>query len=279
MVSESEIPQYPALARAVVVDSRFSSRSELSSALHALQLFDQVVEAPSIRDGLKIMSAEEADVCIVGASVSTDIACDFLLKCQECRLSKDCALVAVASVDTDSAVRLQAAGALQVLARPFTRRKLFDAVVDAVVQANANSPWRIVRQQELTGEVPPAVDLPWVAHEETPEERPATPLQAAMRRAAASASGLLREIAIGLETGKYVYDANGRPSRLTLSAVKKVASQIVEEKKDLDAEVLAFRDYLESVFTRWVTDLRQLTTKEANERLRLALISYGTTSE
>jgi YD repeat-containing protein len=284
--NDSGMSCYPPLAKVVVVDSRFSSRSELLACLDSLNLFQNVVEAPSVQDGLRLMGSEEVDLCIVGPSVTTDVASDFLARCQETRLSKDSALIAVTSNDGEAISCLRKSGAQAVIQRPFTKQMFLVSVVDSVIEANAASPWRAVRAQEQSTPGQPLearknMQVPWQKSDQqiTPSKPMSAQLQQAMRRAATSAARLLRDIATGVATRKYTYDVNGNPSSTTLAAVKSVAAQIIDEKGELDEQTLAFRQYLEQVLTVWVTDLRRLPHKEANDRLRLALLSYTTESK
>jgi hypothetical protein len=267
-----EPPRYPALAKAVVVDSRFSSRSDLVNGLKSAALFDQIVEAGSIGDGLTAIRTQPTDACVVGPSVTTAKACDFFRKCTECSYSKDCAFIAVVDqANAAAADELRASGAQAIVVRPFTKQALFDGVVSAVIGANAASPWRAIKDGEVPAEP---------ARQPEPQSEPAKPtgmsaeLVAALSNAVSSAASLLRSIANGVQCGVYLHDAAGNPTRKSQQALQSVVRQIVREIGEAEGQTADFGAFLEQAFTRWFCDLRDHNSKEANNRLRMALVSY-----
>jgi response regulator RpfG family c-di-GMP phosphodiesterase len=141
---EEQVPNYPALARAVLVDARHGSRTEIARTLASRQLFENITHAQSVEDCKVILMTSNADACIVGPTLSLKSAKDILEVGKSFQKAGEdhCAFVAVYNEIGNPEAGLVLAKADSLLRSPFKRHQLIESVVKGVVRANANSPWR-----------------------------------------------------------------------------------------------------------------------------------------
>jgi hypothetical protein len=138
--NEIKLPDYPAMAACLVIESRLVLRNELEKDIKSTALFDEVKIAKSLSIARMSLEMEEIDCCILGSSVSSQACRDLLGWAPGAARSKDCAYLVIS--DKNSKEIYIHDGAHGQTWQPLSKAKLFDAIVRAVVSANKNSAWR-----------------------------------------------------------------------------------------------------------------------------------------
>jgi hypothetical protein len=141
MAVEVELPRYPALAKAFLLEARHSVRIELVKDLKASLLFDYVVEATSIGNGLGMIEAQEGDAYFIGPSVTKERVFEFLEKGDKAKLSKDLAFVVIADTLLEGPEEFLEKGAHGVIRRPYSKAVFTEGTIRAVIAANGNGAW------------------------------------------------------------------------------------------------------------------------------------------
>ncbi len=278
---EGLVPQFPALAKCILVDARHGSRSELVKEINASGLFLAIVEAKSVQNGLGMLENLHTDALILGPTVSVATMVDFLAEAKKCALSDDCAYLAVldAEASDEQVQKLLQEGAHNVIRRPFNRLRFFEAVVQAIVKANANSPWTSLYKQGVEQgifgaiqvvDAKPEVDIGAVTQVVEPEKQAASVTTVTMN----SSTERLREIIMGLERGLYALDPTGAPTRRTVDALNEVAKEMLGSSTLGDPEVDVFHSFIIGALREWFVDLVQEDKMVATEKLRKTLLAY-----
>jgi DNA-binding NarL/FixJ family response regulator len=124
---------------ALVVESKFSSRREIMSALHEAQLVSNVREALSVADGLSILRRGSTDVCFIGPALTLERSVEFLREKSKLPLSRPCAAIAVMEDENDPALATSflIAGADATFGRRADRGRFSEIVRAAVLQARS----------------------------------------------------------------------------------------------------------------------------------------------
>jgi len=133
----ANLPDYPALASVLIVDSRLSARNELQKDITGTSLFLEVKTAQSLATAKLTLEMESIDVLILGSHLSRPSAEELIKWAIENSRLKECAFVSVCENRPAKIL----AGAHSAVWKPLTKAKLFDAIVRAVVTVNKDSPW------------------------------------------------------------------------------------------------------------------------------------------
>lgn len=143
---ESNLPRFPALARCLVIDASHKARTSLVSSIKSCFLFEDIMEASSISDGGKKVSNISYDACIIGSTVSLDMARDFLDKFKTKTMAKDCAFICVIrDGDGDPMAYPQAHGVVVI---PSVKQKMFESMARAILIASNGVGWPGVKLSE-----------------------------------------------------------------------------------------------------------------------------------
>lgn len=278
-----EFPQFPALAKCILVDARLGSRGEIVKNIKASSMFMEIVEAKSVQNGLGMLEAQETDALFLGPSVTIQTMLDFLAEGGKRARSGDCAFMAIveATTDDEQISALFAAGAHNVLKQPFSRARFFEAVVHAVVRANANSPWTSLFNQAVEAGLMEALPVALVADTAdaigtvtqlgAPEEESENPAVAAMR----SSSGRLKDIVAGVDRGVYSLDMTGVPTPRSAEALNDVVDAMLSSTSLDETEAQSFRRFVTASLFQWFVDLVLEGKSVAAERLKNSLSTYA----
>jgi len=275
---EFELPQFPALEKCIIVDARHSSRNELVKDLSASTLFLKMIEAKSIANGLGMMEAQTTDALCVGSSVSVEAACELISRAKVVAASADCAYLAVLEAGSAGREALLAAGAHSVIEKPYSRMRLFEKVVEAVVKANANSSWASLYNKcvengifgtVLIKEQPPAVNE--LGSVVVLEDKVLTE---AMQKAMAASTEGFKGILLGIESGQYNLDPSGAPTRRTREAIATLVDEMLGLDPELEQGALKFKRFFAEAALQWMLDLVKSDQKQATENFRLRLLTF-----
>lgn len=137
-LSNEEIPKFSSLASCLLIDASHKSRAEVIKDIKSSSLFEDIVEAKSLNDGLSRIQIRTFDACLVGPSVSLDLVAPFLKKARQTTYAKDCAIISVVRRDSDVSGLSDAHSIVKV---PCTKQIFFEGVVRGVLKASANGKW------------------------------------------------------------------------------------------------------------------------------------------
>lgn len=137
---EMKLPEYPALASALIVDSRLNSKNELVKDITGTSLFLEVKSAESLATAKLTLELESIDVLVIGPNLRSSAAEALIVWAKENSRLKECAFVVVSEIKPEKLL----AGAHAAVWKPLTKAKLFDAIVRAVVLVNKDSPWSLI---------------------------------------------------------------------------------------------------------------------------------------
>lgn len=261
-VADELLPKFPALSLCTVIDSRFSSRRDIISALKATDLFSELIEATSVEHGVNIVRNQAVDACIIGPSVSPGTIASFVQKSLESRAADDTAFIAVLDQEAaDEKEFLTMCGIHGVLRKPFTRRVLYDGVVESVVKANANSPWAPLLKAQKEREAAAGG---------------AKQQESGVGLVLKKAFPALKQIALGYKRGTFGLEYDGTPTEATRREISKFVRQLTNHLAHSTADSVTLSTFLDAVITNWFTQMALSTEKEATAELRNQLMQYFT---
>lgn len=253
---------FPALFMAVIIDARYSSRQELLKDLKATALFENIVEAKSLSDGLKLLASEAVDVCLLGPSLNVANVARFIEQGTASEKSKDCAFVALNQNDPQRAGELSACGAQRVLHLPASKRQLSEEIVRAVIAANKNSPWSSILLN-AEGEQDDSPGLSLVPAKSAAEEL-------SIKEIPEDLSDLLRS----LESSQ----SDFKPESYRQSGKAKALAQLLLNslltKVDIETTSSAFKTFMEEAALEWLEDAKLYSPRDATAELRKKLKSF-----
>lgn len=256
MEAFNDLLQYPPLACCVVVESRFSTRTELTKTLRSAQLFDSILEPPSLTDALAELAKGEVDAVIVGNSVTPVRAAEFLREAVRVGKSSNCAFIALAS-DADDSNEVLKPGELchRVLPWPSSRRDLADGVVSAVVAANREGTWARVQKSGPSAKPVGAT--------------PASSLQSIFAGNITDLDDIVRAV----RDGELGLGSHRGPTAVAKARLDAVVSGVFGET--LKGEKIArFRTYFANALELWFIDLCTNGEEKARNTLRQSLFSF-----
>lgn len=267
----------------MLVESRFGARSEVIRALRAAMLFENIVEALSLRDGLEQLATSAFDACIVGNTVSKPNAVDFLVRAQQISQSPDCAFIVLAR-DGDEAIVMPApVQDCHTLQWPCSAKALFDGIVIAVVKSNSERTWTGVLQSsepasavtaavvsEAAGQLPPAPEVPFTVPQKLNRRSDAEILASLLSGGFAD----LGDIVARVEKKELGLDATRRPSTEAAMAMHRIIYAIIPAHME-SKRIRDFRDYFEGALSLWFVDLCTHGAEIATNNLRHSLFDYA----
>jgi hypothetical protein len=264
-------PQYPALSRVMLVESRFGVRADVVRALRASLMFEEIIEARSLSDGLMKLHEEEYDACIVGSSVSRGRARAFVDRAAVMSKTQDCAFIALVK-DRDELVLLSADDSKfhATLAWPCSRRDFTQSLVLAVVSANADCSWAgiLVPSDNELADVEDFEEYESAA--EQPERRYSHSLTAFMNGEVTD----LTSIVEGVRQGRFGLDE----FRMPTPEVRRLLAEVVEKlfpPELQSSRIKKFRDYFRGALLLWYIDLVSYSAEIAKNNLRQSLLSFA----
>lgn len=268
--SDTVLPNFPALCCCVLIDARHSSRTELIKYLKASGLFEDVLEARSLSDGLTMLTRYDVDACFFGPSVTVDRCQEFIKKVADGKRSLDCAIVAVVSdPEVPDAVFLDR-GAHGVIKKPCTRQRFTEAVIRAVVRANANSPW-VSLAKEIFG------DTLEIGTVKVVEKAAEEPLHNAMYAATiATSAERMKCLAAEIDRGMHPLNSTGSLPKNAEKALRDIMVEILAasaEQPQLPA-VEEFHEFFENALKRWFFDCVNSSQAQATDAFRRCLLEF-----
>ena len=269
---------YPPLSACVLVDSSFKSRKELLKDLNSSRLFQNVIEAGSLDEGAASVSESAIDACVLGPSVSRERATEFIAKGAQSKSSPECAFVVAVHSATSTAELTDYEGAHGLAKLPCSRVQLADTIVNAVVKANANSPWRVIREKALAESgalesittTAPKSNISELDTQPKPTSADAPSKMGAVfsSKAADFARALTK-----LEAGIYSFKIDGTPTMTTQRAIHDAIEEIFPLEAN-NSELDNFKIFLSTALVQWLKDLRSDSKRAASTNLRNALAFY-----
>lgn len=272
MAAKEELfqPQFPSLSMCLVIDARHGSRSEILRDIKACDLFETIVEAKSLDDGLRIITNHAIDACFIGPSVSRAAACSLVQQLTHNSMMKDCALIVILNSKEDDDVALLSAGCHQIIRFPCSKMKFSEGVVRGVITANLNSPWvGIMLNAERAG-----INL---------FEEPSAPLARVAAEDKLSSSGLnslfpqvageMESVFTHIESGRYALDDQGNLNAEATAAISSLVNAMLAEH-DLGARSTAVQEFLTTSFLQWFLDLKKGNQKQATNTLKKKLTAF-----
>ncbi len=233
--------QFPALARCILVESRFSSRRSIERDLRATQLFENIVEADSLDHGASSIRDSDADACIVGPSVTLERADQFIESLSDRTRSEDCAFLRLVAPERAD----EECGKSHVVAAyPRSKAQFADSVVEAVVKANASGAWAALRakyQMESGAQLsrptatptlsPMGINPSFPVETGVSEKNPAARPSRVAEVVAQSNRALDR-----LTSGVYFFRPDGLPTSTTKKVVQDAVLQISSLASELQSD-------------------------------------------
>ncbi len=140
--NSTEIPQFASLSCCLLVDSSHKSRIEIIKDIKASSLFQDIVEAGSIKNAQELLKVRVFDACIFGPSLSLEVVSSFIKKGKEENISSDCAYI---SIIKNAAEFHEYTDPHSVVVVPTSKRTFFESIVRGVLLANEGSVWPGVR--------------------------------------------------------------------------------------------------------------------------------------
>lgn len=251
---EEKIFNYPALERCMIVESRFSRRQEIINSIKSTSLFDKIIEAQSLSDGVQKVRTLNFDVCFVGTSISIEKANDFLTQASQNSLAKDCSFVVVANEENqEQANNLNVAHG--VLSWPSSRAKFQKGIVKSVVKANQNSPWTNLLEKYELEEA--ALEL------EHKKEQ--------IREIITSSAEELRKISSNIQAKKYGLDQAGKIDNGLRSDIAKIIEALISKFNNHN-EISNFKETFEKALSNWAENQIKLSPLEAKKLLQQDLL-------
>lgn len=280
--------QYPALHRCMLVESRYSMRADVVKALRAAMLFENIVEAASLRDGIEQLATSSFDACIVGTSVTPSKAIDFISRAQQATQGRDCAFIVLAREGDEAIVMPASAAPCHTVQWPCTTKSLFDGIVIAVVKSNGEKSWTGVLQHsppemqdaqasegieapiDPMDALPPAspqeLELPQKLHQRSDGEILSSLLSGGFAD--------LGDIVARVERKELGLDANRRPTAPSAEALQQILTTIIPPHLE-SKRIRDFRMYFDGALSLWFVDLCTYGAAIATNNLRHSLFDYA----
>lgn len=259
----------------VIIDARHSSRGEIVRDVKASALFENIFEAKSIGDGLKLVSEsenklvarQEVDACILGPSVSLESAAAFFKDARAASVSKDTAFIALVPADRPGKEMLLESGAHRVIEFPCTKKTFSEGIVRGVIAANKDSPWTsIVLRAD-------AENVGLFGDEASPSAPRTKDDPHSLANILRKVTPEMKRLAAEVESGELVPDDNGKPSAQARAAASALTKRLFDGS-DKTPELAAFAEYFEESLLTWLLDLRSLPAREASNILHRSLLGW-----
>lgn len=246
--------------RGLVVDASFSSRRQLIHDLRSTGIASDVIEAPSVRDGMDILVSKIFDLCLIGPTLSENSAIDLIKHGKEISAERKCAFVAIVNQTGTSAPKLLDAGADGAIERPYTTNTFSQIVREAVQVAKASA--QTVYQAPYV-ERPTAVPRP-LKIEALPN------LSSVIFNAAQGLRGIARDITCG----KLKLTSSGDPTLVTREAIRKVFESALCLENYQAQLPGTFEYFFVSSLVDWFTERIHRSERASTDHLRRKLLSF-----
>lgn len=249
---------YPALPRCMILESSYSQRTQVLKSLKTVNLFQEVIEARSVKDGIEKLRNEDYDLCIIGSSVSKETTAEFLKQSVNISRNRDCGFVKLVQ-EKDVSILMAELPSIPhgYLEYPCTSQKFFDGLVLAVVRANANSPWTRLKKEQ----------------DEKSESEPKNKLATQRLQDIKSTFVDLQHIVQGYIRGDYGLDDEGHPDAAAIVAIAAATEKFLgshQQSKSLEG----FKNYFNAALTIWFEDLVRYNVDDATRSLKQRLQAY-----
>lgn len=207
--------------RALIVDSHVSSRRGLAHDVSEYGIAHSVIEAESIRDGLRQIHEIPFGACFLGAKLQPSTAIGFIEEARATPLQERCAFLLVTDRENSKleTVRNLADGLIEL---PYSKSTFTETVTQAFEKR---------------------VD---------PELRRKLEAQNSLSFALEKLAADLREIADGLTTGKFKLQSDGTPAANTEYAFRRAIEQLIPERSST-SELLPQEDDFLRLISSWLT--------------------------
>lgn len=146
MSEEEHLPRFPALSRCLVLDASHKARIALVSMLKSCFLFEDIMEASSVDDGGRKVCNINYDACIIGSTISQDLAHNFLETYKKQTLAKDCAFICIVRDGFGDPMAYPQAHGVVVI--PCVKQKMFEGMARAILTASNGVGWPGVKLAE-----------------------------------------------------------------------------------------------------------------------------------
>ncbi|MFN8389798.1 MAG: hypothetical protein U0136_05875 [Bdellovibrionota bacterium] len=252
----------------LVVESNFSSRKEIVSALVEGQLPGRIREALSLDDGLRLIERGTIDACILGPALTLDRKVEFLRAKSKLPLTKPCAVIAIAEDDQDESLlaSLTIAGADATCGKKTPHKRFTEIVQSATLRARES--------KGIGADLRSMVERSFVSS--TLSERRAYD-SAALAQVLDELSNRLLGLADDFSHGRLKLSANGKPSLAGQDALRLAFESAFPSNASVEAIGTA-DNFFVTVLVEWLVERTQVSAREATESLRAKLISFATAS-
>lgn len=270
------LPEYPALARCIVVESRFSSRHEIVKDIKASALFEEIVEAGSIDNALEVIKVEDIDACFIGRAVSHERAEEFVREASSFGHAADCAFIAVVDKGTEFGAILLSAGVHAIVDWPCSKKEFTDRVIEGVIKANKNTIWHSIFLERQRIEENALGSLGKGA----PNKKKPVKLAATMsweerlENLPQILDEELRNFADEIERGLHALDAKGAPTSKSLQAIREVVERVVGPRGVNAERREEIAVLLRRTIHQWFLDFRLMTYEQASAKLLESVDDY-----
>lgn len=254
------LPNFSPLSRCLLIDASFRSRNEVVKAVKASVLFEEILEASSVVDGLKRLNARAFDACIIGPSLSQLASSDFIRSGKNSELSKHCAFVLLVEDITSVSEELLKELAHEVVEWPVTKSRFHAGVVRAILRASESSPWPGIRLSDV-GELCINEGGDWKVYRES-EDTKDTAEKGQSKQAADGSEDSIAKLIGQL-------DANN-PKESVALILNKLVSKANKGKEGSKPD--PFTEFFIEAVRDWLIELEfekpQIATKNLRSRLR-----------
>ncbi len=244
---EEKTIEYPALEKCMIVESRFLVRQEIVNSIKASALFEKVLEAQSLADGIEKVKTIKLDACFVGTSISPNAVEVFLDKASATSKSKNCSFIVVVNETNKDAVK-QFAKSHGIINWPSNRANFSASIVQSIIKANENSPWKdllaLSKQEEI----------------EALEKRKYDPQVVAL--IFANCAEDLRKISIAIRRREYGLDKTGLPDLRAKKDINNFVDQLTA-KFENEEEAEKLKEFFQRTLSQWVINQIVLSPQEA----------------
>lgn len=251
-------PIYPALEACLVVDARWGSRHDILKDLKASSLFDEIVQAKFVDDGLNLLRHRRIDACFIGPSITAAKAIEFIVKGRKIPNAKDCAFIVVLTDEQVDPRPFMDSGCHQVILKPCSKRKFCEGIVRGVLAANADGIWAgiaLAALEQQGGKVNEGERL--------------------ARQVYSNVEPALKKIVNGYKAKVLSLNSYGEPNEEAQAAIEQLFSQVM--KSHAESEIAGeFAAFFKTMLHEWFVDLASTNEKIATSALRRKMSGFRT---
>lgn len=254
--------EFPSLECCSVVDSRFSSRSEIVKDLNAVGLFDKIVQPNSLDEALDMLDSTEIDACILGPSVSFEKGTKFIQKGSKKIKSENCAFVVILNPEEEGEQKWQEVGAHGILRRPYSKHSFSEQIVRSVVKANVHSPWSKFLEEGQFGSVQAS---------STPDKKSGALRKSDLGNLLLAVIPELQTLIDGHKSGDFSLMLHGDVDDATHEEMSRLCERLLGGYDLNEKQRATMTRFLMSSLTRWFQDLVLSNEQRATQNLQMVL--------